>query len=260
MCGKFMFLLFFVSANLGVIRSSAIPMWEYLKKEEKMSYIYSMFANQVEDFCDTITMENCNKELLKYGLDKLKVMSEDHLDGMDPYQRNANAIIWGSMMDGHKMMKTTPKPKVTTTAKPNSYDDESFGDDFGDFGAQGSASAKIDNVYRVPPPKGFVYQAQSGTPVYTYPHNMVPYLSQFDKARRNQNNNQNTAYTRFQNQYSSTTTSTEKPQVNYQELPLTGPMVVRVYPDGTPVREPQRYPQDDDLRQYQLSKIKIPNF
>ncbi|WP_407810252.1 hypothetical protein, partial [Staphylococcus aureus] len=64
----------------------------------------------------------------------------------------------------------------------NSYEDDSFGD----FGA---ASAKIDNVYRVPPPKGFVYTIQSGTPQYTYPQNVQ----------------KTGAYTRFQQLYTSTT-------------------------------------------------------
>ena len=62
-----------------------------------MSYLYSMFANQVDEFCGKSTMANCNKELLKYGLGKLKDMPEDHLDVMDPYQRGANDIskLWG---------------------------------------------------------------------------------------------------------------------------------------------------------------------
>lgn len=51
-----------------------------------------MFANQVDDFCEKSSMNNCNKELLKYGLTKLKDMPEDHLDTMDPYQRGAGNI------------------------------------------------------------------------------------------------------------------------------------------------------------------------
>lgn len=57
-----------------------------------MSYLYSLFANQVEDFCEDNPIENCNHELLKFGLKKLKDMSEDHLDMMDPYQRGADAL------------------------------------------------------------------------------------------------------------------------------------------------------------------------
>jgi hypothetical protein len=195
-----------------------------------MSYLYSMFANQVDEFCEKSTMVNCNKELLKYGLGKLKDMPEDHLDVMDPYQRGANDIIWDSMMEGHEMMKSA-NPRLTTH-KPNSYEDDSFGD----FGA---ASAKIDNVYRVPPPKGFVYTIQSGTPQYTYPQNVQ----------------KTGAYTRFQQLYTSTT-----PPPREYAGGLSGPAVVKVYPDGRPVREEaSRAPQDDDLRQYQLSKVKIPN-
>lgn len=125
------------------------------------------------------------------------------------------------MMEGHEMMKTTKSRPPTTTTKPNSYDDDSFGD-------YGAASSKIDNVYRVAPPKGFVYTIQTGTPQYTY---NTPTVSK------------NGAYTKFQQAY------TEK----------YGPGVVKVYPDGRPVIEHTSQPQDEDLRQYQLSKVKIPN-
>ncbi|RZC39784.1 rhythmically expressed gene 5 protein [Asbolus verrucosus] len=227
-------------ALLGQLDASAIPMWEFLSKQEKMSYLYSMFANQVDEFCEKSSMDNCNKELLKYGLGKLKDMPEDHLDVMDPYQRGASNIIWDSMMEGHEMMKSTSYPRTTTTAKPNSYEDESFAD----FGTQGAASAKIDNVYRLPPPKGFVYTIQSGTPQYTYPQN-YQHITNRDK---------NGVYTRFQQQYTT-------PGATQKNQPLTGPVVVKVYPDGRPVREStSQVPQDEDLRQYQLSKVKIPSF
>ncbi|KYB27120.1 rhythmically expressed gene 5 protein [Tribolium castaneum] len=205
-----LFLVLMCYYESAVVDSSAIPMWEFLSKDEKMSYLYSMFANQVEQFCGKSTMANCNKELLKYGLGKLKDMPEDHLDVMDPYQRGANDIIWDSMMEGHEMMKTT-KSRPSTTTKPNSYDDDSFGD-------YGAASSKIDNIYRVAPPKGFVYTVQTGTPQYI-----------------------SSPYSKFQQTY------TEK-------------YAVKVYPDGRPVLEnTSQQPQDDDLRQYQLSKVKIPN-
>lgn len=51
-----------------------------------------MFATQVEEYCKTTNMVNCNQDLLKYGIHKLKDMPEDHLDEMDPYQRGANSI------------------------------------------------------------------------------------------------------------------------------------------------------------------------
>lgn len=51
-----------------------------------------MFASQVESFCESSPMKNCNVDLLKYGLNKLKHLPEDYLDAMDPYQRDANKI------------------------------------------------------------------------------------------------------------------------------------------------------------------------
>lgn len=57
-----------------------------------MSYLYSMFANQVDTFCSSVDMKGCNQKLLNYGLNKLKDMPEDHLDTMDPYQRDAHNI------------------------------------------------------------------------------------------------------------------------------------------------------------------------
>lgn len=156
-------------------------------------------------------------------------------------------------MDGHEMMKSTPKMRVTTTPKPNAYDDNlSFGTD--DLGSQSAASAKIDNVYRVPPPKGFVYitpspsrpqySIHSGTPEYKQPQggklqNQLPFENVFSPVSIPNDN-------RYVAPFG-------------QEIPLTGPMVVKVYPDGSPVQnEPQNVPQDEDLRQYKLSQIRLP--
>lgn len=226
-------------AAFGQLSGSAIPMWEYLSKDEKMSYLYSMFANQVEDFCDQTTMKNCNQELLKHGLGKLKVMPEDHLDTMDPYQRGAHTLIWDSMMEGHAMMNPVNKHKITltqvrrTTAKPNSYNDQSFGHDY-----QTAASAKIDNVYRVAPPKGFAF----AHPQYTIASGPSQYKQQPKPAKF----------------YPSAVDPMEQ-SVDEEAAALTGPMVVRVHLDGTPVRGAAQLPHDEDLRQYQMSKARLPN-
>lgn len=145
------------------------------------------------------------------------------------------------MMAGHAMMKTTKKPRSTTTAKPNSYDDQSFGED---FGYAGEASAKIETSYRVAPPKGFIYQTPSpqrniltDTPQYKYPFNtnkktlLLPQTGSFEiiSVRKVYNNS-----------------------------PLDGPMVVKVHPDGTPVKEDKIHVEDEDLKQYKLSQVRIP--
>lgn len=58
----------------------------------QMAYLYSLFKNQVDEFCEFSEMENCINELTKYGLKKLREMPENKLDEMDPYQRGASAI------------------------------------------------------------------------------------------------------------------------------------------------------------------------
>ncbi|KAJ8956305.1 hypothetical protein NQ318_015041 [Aromia moschata] len=339
-------------AILGGLDASAIPMWEYLSKQEKMSFLYSQFANQVDSFCETSTMMDCNKELLKYGLNTLKNMKDEVLDNTDPYQRGANHILWKTLLEGHPLSRTFPKPKgSSTTAKPNSYDDESFGDTPNDeFGYQSAASAKIDNVYRVPPPKGFVealgkeepqaygnfvrvlppkgFLAEmekttpksesgykmapptkyvevvySGNPEYIYPHNAGLFSGAFDgpvmdkdamdkfqetpapssrrrtttpssstdattsgsKRRRiasstsapvsRRRNSNRPSYVKIRRR--TTTTTTSLPET--ASIPLTGPMVIRVYPDGTPVDGQEPVVQDEDLRQHNMAHVSIPN-
>ncbi|KAF5284919.1 hypothetical protein FQA39_LY16874 [Lamprigera yunnana] len=207
--------------------ASAIPMWELLSKEEKLSYLYSMFAYQAEEFCEFSEMKNCNQELLKHGLNTLKGMTEDRLDTMDPYQRGASTIVWNSIMQGRIKQTKTPQ---TTTAKPNSYEDDlSISSD--DFGSQSLASAKIENVYRAPPPKGFIY--------------ILPESSNY-------------IIKSGQPEYAEVVPSTPLNDIDSHN-PLTGPMVVRVYPDGTPVDQgPYKAPQDDDLKHHKMSQLKLP--
>lgn len=57
-----------------------------------MGYLYSMFKNQVDEFCEFSEMDNCKDELTRYGLKRLREMDENSLDEMDPYQRGANSI------------------------------------------------------------------------------------------------------------------------------------------------------------------------
>lgn len=57
-----------------------------------MGYLFSVFKNQVEEYCEFSEIENCKDDLMKYGLKRLKEMPENHLDEMDPYQRGASSI------------------------------------------------------------------------------------------------------------------------------------------------------------------------
>lgn len=152
------------------------------------------------------------------------------------------------MMEGHEMMAPTEKTTLqlaTTTRKSNSFADDSL--DFG-IGTQTAASAKVASVYRVNRPKEFL-TAQSGTPQYTYPHNLVPYLSTIEKI----NNNRNEKITEQSTRRNSLGESDENNV-------YTGSMVIKVYPDGTPVRGLSTLlPQDDDLHHYKFLKVKVPH-
>ena len=61
----------------------------------QMAHLYSMFAKQVQSYCQGKTdgaVSQCKKNMMLYGVTKLNDMEESHLDHMDPYQRNANNI------------------------------------------------------------------------------------------------------------------------------------------------------------------------
>ncbi|KAK5638696.1 hypothetical protein RI129_012991 [Pyrocoelia pectoralis] len=241
-----MFSLLMFCVCVGYISGSAIPMWELLSKAEKLSYLYSMFAYQVEEFCEFSETSNCNQDLLKYGLAKLKLMTEDRLDNMDPYQRGASSIIWNSIMEGHSVKKS--KVQTTTVKKPNSHENNidisSLGSD--DLGSEGLASAKIDNVHKILPPSDFKYEPskksshyliKSGTPEYRKPPKQLP----------------------FEDILHSTVLNDDIDNY-HQSTPLSGPAVVRVRLDGTPVDDSlYKVPQDDDLKHHKLSQILLPS-
>lgn len=163
--------------------------------------------------------------------------------------------VWQTIMSGHPMISTSAPPSTSTTVKtkPNSYDDQSFGDL--EFGAQVAASAKLDNVYIVPAPKNILDKYRT-RPQISYYTNVDSYPTSYN------NFGKGGAYTKLQSLYSTTTSNDELTvDDSYEgEAPLTGPMVVKVYPDGTPVRENVPLPQDEDLKQYKMSKVKLPNY
>lgn len=129
------------------------------------------------------------------------------------------------MMQGHESVTKT----TTTTPKP--------------FGSEAAASAKIDNVIRVAPPKDFIFrpntidqeeQQQRQQPVVERIESGTPLYRKSPKFFA--------------------------PQQQQQQQNGEGPLVVKVYPDGRPVEEQSNVvvPQDEDLRQYLLAKVKLP--
>lgn len=112
-------------------------------------------------------------------------------------------------MSGHDLEKTTPKQKSSSTAKPNSYEDESLG-----FDSQEEESAKIENIYKVVPPKDFVFQVEKDAPIMMQIYKVISFLNHFDERK-----------------------SVE---------------------EKIPPQE-QVYAEDEDLKQYQITKMKLPN-
>lgn len=109
-----------LSAGTVNVTGSAIPMWEYLSRGEKMNHLFNMFMKQVEDYCGSLSMPDCNKVLLVYGLTNLAKMQEESLDKMDPYQRGATDIIWDSMMKGsYKTQSDTKHPQDIAGGGPS---------------------------------------------------------------------------------------------------------------------------------------------
>nr|XP_022899725.1 rhythmically expressed gene 5 protein [Onthophagus taurus] len=239
----FLFGIFCAVISSG--NSSAIPMWEYLTRDEKVMYLFNMFQIQVQSYCKT---DVCKQDLKNFGWKKLKEMSEDGLDEMDPFQRNSNDIIWDTVMEGHKnsINKSTRNEEISTI-KPNSFDDY----------LELDASAKIETVSKVLPPKGFNYNQQpmilvgSGSPEYKLELN------------RFKNQEKDTfSFGPSSNKIQEATTENVKifdSYGDYQRIPLQGPWVVKVHPDGTPVKgsSSETVPEDDDLRLYQMTKVAI---
>jgi hypothetical protein len=90
----------------------------------KMSHLYSMFAKQVQAYCQGKTSgdaSQCKKSMMLYGVTKLNEMEESHLDQMDPYQRNANNIRKCHL----RLLLNTHQSMSKTFAKPtNTHVDE----------------------------------------------------------------------------------------------------------------------------------------
>ncbi|XP_055690857.1 rhythmically expressed gene 5 protein [Lutzomyia longipalpis] len=235
-----------IATVIAACSGSAIPMWEYLSRGEKMSHLYSMFAKQVSSYCktnrDLVSKPLCKRELLTHGLEMLQKMPESHLDSMDPYQRGANDIIWDSMMEGHP---SKPQKKEVTTKSPimlpqhGEYERNPLFDGpapvqkkpttHQDYAMGMDSDAAYQN-YQLPDASSDVF--------YSDPTN---YLAQ-------------EAPTNIRPQYVSPSGIAES--TNY----LTGPMVVRVMPDGSPVSEDRNrnLPKDDDRDEMTIGRARLP--
>ncbi|XP_058125420.1 rhythmically expressed gene 5 protein [Anopheles ziemanni] len=245
-----------VSSLVTACSGSAIPMWEFLSRGEKMSHLYTMFAKQVSSYCkgsQDMPTNMCKRNLLMYGINKLQDMNESHLDSMDPYQRGATDIIWDAMMDGHTK---NGKRKTQTTAAPayimsEQYEHNPLFDDPAPTDGVRKSAGSISKY-------GMDYDYGNGPTgmevQYAEPQNHLP-----------QEASTNVDYSYQYRPAPSTHFNNLAPYEQTSNY-LTGPMVVRLRPDGTPVEEDKvqptqpRVPKDDDIKEMTLGKEKMPSF
>lgn len=223
---KLIYSLAVLTSLLSICSGSAIPMWEFLGRTEKMSHLYSMFAKEVSKYCKSNgepSITKCKHDLLTFGVAKLEKMNESHLDAMDPYQRSANDIIWDSIMDGHPMMQEKKQPTTkapirqpTGLFERNPLFDGMDDDDVTSEKQQQTKPSANKGDF------GMDMDMSYGNG-YEEPANHLPFATNIDY-------------------------QFDLPAVNAPSNYLIGPMIVRVRPDGTPVDEDKARPLpiDDD--------------
>lgn len=209
--------LLILTVSLEMSSGSAIPIWEFLSRNEKMSYLYSTFAKLVSDHCKTNTdirtvpVNQCKRDLLNYGYEKLQTFADHQLDTLDPYQRGASELIWTTMVRGHPAAPQAPvrHPQPTQSASSvvvlthqnrPSYSSNPL---FDDHDRKHAFAMDMDTAYGYAPAPASSSEDRSKQPTY-----------------------------------------------------LSGPFVIRVRPDGTPIEEDKHkpYPLDDDLEAFQIAK------
>lgn len=248
---RYLNIIIVMTVLIALCSGSAIPMWEFLSRGEKMSHLYSMFAKQVSSYCKTnvdTSVAKCKHDLLVYGVDKLERMTDLHLDAMDPYQRGANDIIWDSMMEGHqsrpsKKHESTPSPirEPTGAYEKNPLFDDDNDNDYKHNQAASSVSSSSSSAY-----------ANGMDSVYSSQNYPTAAEREFVDPPNNLAQGAATNIDLHYDYPSETVAST----TNF----LSGPMIIRVRPDGTPVEEDQHkpLPRDDDREAMTIGKNRLP--
>ncbi|KAK0077644.1 hypothetical protein PV325_003631 [Microctonus aethiopoides] len=136
-----MIIIVLINALILQADTSAIPMWEFLSREEKMTHLYRIFDIQAKEFCKDSMIHDCYRNILLDGLQHLIHIDEYILDTLDPYQRNARLHIWRSLV-GSKLMKNRIDDSMTNSH--NNDDDSSDMSDSDDNELTEGSSSLID--------------------------------------------------------------------------------------------------------------------
>ncbi|XP_017125351.1 rhythmically expressed gene 5 protein [Drosophila elegans] len=211
--------------HMQITSSSAIPIWEFLTRNEKMSHLYSTFAQLVSVHCKStaavggLPVNQCKHNLLTYGSAKLQTLSDAQLESLDPYQRDANELIWSSIMRAHPSgasLVTTRQPLQQPLPTPP------------------ASSLIILTRQQLPQPSA------GSNPIFESGEQKHKYAMDMDMAY---------GYPASSELPVAAALTSEAPK-SY----LTGPLVIRVRPDGSPVEEDRRMPlpRDEDLPYFRL--------
>ncbi|XP_067630628.1 rhythmically expressed gene 5 protein [Eurosta solidaginis] len=213
---------------------SAIPIWEFLTRNEKMSYFYSTFGQLVSVHCKAtaattgIPVNQCKHSLLSYGYEKLQTFSDSQLDQLDPYQRNANELIWASIMRDH------PSSTLITTRKP---------------------------LLPQPPESSIIVltHQKAAADSTTSASKLQSKNPLFDSSSVN---NKHKLAMDMDLIYDDVNVQLSNHKPYATDTFLSGPLIFRVRPDGTPVEEDKHkpLPHDDDLEIHKLSTIETGTF
>ncbi|KAM7341950.1 rhythmically expressed gene 5 [Cochliomyia hominivorax] len=213
--------------------ASSIPIWEFLTRNEKMSYLYSTFAQLVSVHCkataatSNVPVNQCKRDLLSYGYEKLQTFTDGQLDAFDPYQRGASQLIWTSIMRDHpsSALVTTRKPLPTPPAT--------------------SIVIMTHQQHGVTKNK-LADNTKTTSSTGHYPKNPM-----FDSSEHKHH------YAMDMDIAYGAPSMAHNPQIDVFDASahktyLTGPSVVRVKPDGSPVEEDKNKApvRDDDLETY----------
>ncbi|XP_020815425.1 rhythmically expressed gene 5 protein [Drosophila serrata] len=218
--------------------SSAIPIWEFLTRNEKMSHLYSTFAQLVSVHCKStvgggLPVNQCKHNLLSYGSSKLQTLSDAQLEALDPYQRDANELIWSSIMRDHPSGAS-----LVTTRQPIQQ-----------------------QPLPTPPASSLIILTRQQLPQSQ--SNSNPLFDNSGEQKHQYAMDMDMAYGYPSRQPAASSEILPMASAFTGEPPktfLTGPHVVRVRPDGSPVEEDSRrpLPRDEDLPLFRLGLAAAP--
>lgn len=233
--GKFVILLAVTALCIEQCLTSSIPMFEFLSRDEKLTHLYSMFAKQVKDYCKEKYNQNssqCKRNMMVYGMEKLNEMEESHLDKMDPFQRDANAILWDSIMENHddtKSQRHEDQRQQYLQREQFNQQNPIFKDSHEEVTTENINKFASHEQYEEDVQSNYLHQEAAS-------HNNYAYINKPNDIDNNEYLEQNSNY-------------------------LMGGVISWMMPDGSPIKGqvPYSLPADDDMHDMTMGQKNMPS-